>query len=128
MDLVLTRKRFCSDGIFSVLTGENEFQLSTLEHSFEGKPALPYGLYRCQRGKHKLAKMIFSFETFEVMNVPGHTGILFHVGNYNHDSEGCILLGLNAMDCAVTNSREAFKSFMKAQDGLDEFQLTVVAD
>lgn len=70
------------------------------------------------------------FTTFEVMNVPGHTNILFHSGNFNSDSEGCILLGsgvkvLKNGEWMLVNSKSMFEDFMKTQDSVNEFQLTV---
>ncbi len=130
MNIFLNRTKGSVDGIFGKLYSERgELIAYTLEHAFlfehEYYPALPEGIYTCKRGAHKLEGMKESFETFEVMNVPNHTGILFHVGNYNRDSSGCILLGSEAAVKAILNSKVAFNYFMGLQIGVDEFQLTV---
>lgn len=101
----------------------------TLEHSYDGAPKLPVGAYTCVRGPHRLHGMDHDFETFEVTGVPGHTGILFHWGNYNKDSEGCILLGrvmtASPIGWMVTHSKETFAMWMAACGGRESFQLTV---
>lgn len=43
------------------------------------------------------------------IDVPGRTGIMFHVGNSPSDSRGCILLGLDApTNCIISESTKAF--------------------
>ena len=76
--------------------------------------------------------MTADFETFEVLGVEGHTGLLFHWGNFNRDSEGCILTGeedftSDSGERMVTASRKAFAEFMDMQKGVDSFLLAVVA-
>lgn len=75
--------------------------------------------------------MTKDFQTFEIMDVPGHDNILFHWGNYNKDSEGCVLLGKAEVSQAngqhmITSSKETFDIFMKYLAGVNEFTLTVV--
>lgn len=126
MDLILTRKHFRDDGIFGELTGYG-FHAYTLEHSYNGKPKVLIGKYSCVRGIHKL-KYGNSFEAFMLVGVPGHTGILIHKGNYNHDSDGCILIG-NGLDLSqnmITDSKIAFDKFNEIQKDKDSFTLTVV--
>jgi hypothetical protein len=70
------------------------------------------------------------FTTFEITGVPGHSNILFHIGNYNKDSEGCVLLGrgiteAQSGDQMITMSNTTFKYFMDNQAGVDTFILTV---
>lgn len=137
MNLNLERYRFTADGIFGYLKDdENTLSLSTLEHSFidesSGRnfPKLSEGTYTCKRGMHKLLHTPEPFEAFEVLGVPDFQGkpvegILFHVGNFNEDSEGCILLGLASADSSILSSRGAFERFMAAQEGVDEFTLEV---
>lgn len=136
MDLILTRKQSRSDGIFSQLTDINgNFVCETLEHAYRDQDGyfakLPVGLFHCVRGKHELHRMTHKFETFEITGVPGHSDILFHWGNFNQDSSGCVLVGtLMANDSGlqmVSHSVETFRRFMDIQDGVDSFQLTVVA-
>lgn len=135
MNLYLTRVSWVATGIFGRLQSEDgqELLIKTLEHAYPTatiparfEPKLPPGVYTCKRGMHQLKNMAEPFETFEVLDVPGHTGILFHCGNVNADSEGCILLGLRAdgvMD--IEQSRIAFNVFLSYVDGLDFFELTV---
>lgn len=129
--MILTRIKFNADGILGRLLDADYMQVAaTLEHSYDGKPKLQAGGYRCVRGWHSLPYHPEPFETFEVTQVPGHTGILFHTGNWNEDSNGCILLGQAALTDAdgrsmVTESRVTFKRFMLDLDGVESFSLMV---
>lgn len=130
MDLKLNRREFRDDGIFSELCNDKGEVIShTLEHSYNNLPKLIDGTYTCVRGPHRLHNMTQDFITFEITGVVGHTDILFHWGNFNADSEGCVLLGeaIASSDKGqmVTNSRAMFKEFMDLQDGIDSFQLIV---
>jgi len=127
----LTRKEFREDGIFGELLNDRRDLLAvTLEHSYpfgDGYAAkVPPGEYKCVRrfSPH------LGYEVFEITGVPDHDNILIHVGNYNDESDGCVLLGTqigNKLNGGkmVMSSRVAFNSFMKSLDGIDEFLLTV---
>lgn len=126
----LIRTAFHLDGILGTLYADDGYQLAvTLEHSFNGLPKLPAGTYRCQKGLHSLHSRPVPFWTFEVMDVPNHTGILFHAGNYNEDSNGCILIGRvctsNEQGSMITQSRQTFDRFMMDLEGIDSFTLEV---
>lgn len=135
MDLILKRTEFLESGIFGHLYDlDGNLIASTLEHAYDAgngdgsyAPKLPAGEYTCLRGQHQLSHMRQSFITFEVLNVPGHTGILFHVGNFNDDSNGCILLGSSTNESAhyIEQSQLAFNKFMRLQEDINEFKLTV---
>lgn len=135
MDLALVRTEFRPDGIFGELRDPGgELIVHTLEHGYgDGfggiQPKLPDGQYTCVRGEHQLKNMPHLFETFEITNVPGHTNILIHVGNFDFDSEGCVLVGISVSQLngrqALGASKSAFAKFMRVQDGCDSFQLTV---
>lgn len=136
MDLTLRRLAFRKDGILGDLYSDNgSFLCSTLEHAYPINssgfaPKIPLGFYRCVKGIHKLSHSP-SFETFEVTDVPGHSGILFHTGNFNNDSEGCILVGEHdeypdTKALILMDSRKTFEKFMLAQAQIKEFILTVV--
>jgi hypothetical protein len=129
-----------STGIFGELhvSYDDGFFSYTLEHAYPLAPGsgptvsgtwaakVPAGEYQCVRGHHKLGGMLDTFETFEVKNVPGHTGILFHWGNTNEDSSGCILLGEQRNGSkAILKSKMAFDRFMSVLEGTDEFTLII---
>lgn len=136
MNLTLKRDPAHLYGVFGRMLDESGAQLFyTLEHAFpDGNGGfaakLSPGVYQCRRGTHRLAHG-GPFETFEVLGVPPFqgatvTGVLLHVGNYNRDSDGCVLLGkLFSPSWCILDSRDAFSEFMSLQDGLDAFTLTV---
>jgi len=68
-------------------------------------------------------------QTFQVMDVPGRTGILFHAGNKVQDTEGCILVGSHPDklkgDRAVLNSGATLKRFAEAVGVGEAFHLTI---
>lgn len=137
MDLILTRKQFRADGIFSELRDEEGNLIAvTLEHAYQDDlpgfvPKIPNGKYLCKRGVHRLASKAHDFTTFEITGVPGCTGILFHVGNFNNDSEGCVLLGRSVETQIIEGNRQyisdsmvTFLKFLSLED-VDQFYLTV---
>lgn len=138
MDLTLKRLAYRPDGIFSELFDESGIHVCfCLEHAyaFNGSgflPKLPSGSYICQRGQHQLYGMPKAFETFEITGVPGHTDILFHVGNFNNDSEGCVLVGENILIGpangiqTLSHSMTTFAKLMELQLGINEFMLEVI--
>jgi len=108
----------------------------TLEHAYPDSdggfyPKIPAGEYICKRGIHQLEGMATPFETFEITNVKGQINILFHAGNFNNDSEGCVLvgekLGKYTHGQMIVNSKATFNNFMRMQNGIDFFKLTVLS-
>lgn len=66
--------------------------------------------------------------TFEIL-VTGHTALLFHAGNVESESLGCVLLGSSFSKLkgqrAVINSGATFREFLEATKSVDEFPLKV---
>lgn len=144
MDLIIQRLHRRSDGIFSVVTDSIGHQVFvSLEHAYrhaDGSfhPIVQPGVYTCRRGLHRLPKMENQFETFEIMGVKGHSGILWHWGNWNDNSSGCVLTGStfmmkmnpkhnNEVEKMITQSRETFSMFMELQKGNETFKVVVAA-
>jgi len=67
-------------------------------------------------------------DVFKVRGVPNRSGILFHKGNYEHQTTGCILLGLKSGILndkpAVMHSGDAMDYFRKLM-GRKAFTLTI---
>lgn len=82
-----------------------------------------------------LVKWTFSYRflryTYQVMNVPGRSGIRFHKGNFFFNVEGCILLGSGYSDINhdgevdIINSTQTMKEF-EILMGQEDFHLTIV--
>lgn len=128
--MILQRADFLKEGIFGTLrTDDGEELYKTLEHAFptaDGRflPIIPIGEYLCVKGLHHLSHG--PVITFEVTGVLGHTGLLFHVGNCNADSKGCILLGQSILGNRLLHrSVSAFTDFMAQMEYFDSFTLVV---
>lgn len=102
------------------------------------RPKVRAGTYACVRGPHRLHGMTEDFETFEVLGVHGHSGILLgHWGSWGSDSDGCFCLGrrivlsgqdrdgVDGPDELVTESRVTFAAYMENRRGVDRFQVIV---
>ena len=134
-DWLISTTDYRADGIFSEFYQDDELFCRTLEHAYPNDgsyvPKLPRGAtYTCVRGMHTLEHYNGGkpFETFEITNVPGRTGILFHPGNTNKDSDGCVCTGMTLISdktWMIQRSQDAFSRFMSAMSGVDEFQLRV---
>lgn len=118
------------DGTFGViLDGLIPFAL-TLEDVWQdnkvGASCIPVGSYVCKRRRYNRG----GYNTFEITNVPERTHILFHRGNTEDDTEGCILVAekFGELDkkTAIQSSREGFKEFMERLQDVDEFLLHII--
>ena len=69
---------------------------------------IPEGLYYCE-----LYRSGSFGKTYRIVYVENRTGILFHWGNYNDDTKGCIILGGGFKEDSLTASKIAFDGFMK---------------
>jgi len=101
--------------------GKTYMYFSTLELSYKGNQknisCIPKGKYICKvRESEKYGLHL------HVQNVPNRSFILFHYGNYNTNTKGCILVGekfakLNKdSNFDVTNSRNTMKKLMSFID------------
>jgi len=116
-------------GTFGVLSIDDEVFCVTLEPPDElnktGQSSIPAQQYTCKRYSSDRYNT-----TFQIMNVPGRTKVLFHAGNFKENTEGCILLarkfGVLKYARAILNSGDTFKQFMEKMQGINEFRLTIV--
>lgn len=94
-----------------IIYGEGMRPLYTLELPWRDNHAeescIPAGKYTCA-----LINSPKFEQAWEVVNVPGRSEILFHVGNSTADTKGCILLGVIKIGEFVRESRKAVSLFM----------------
>lgn len=133
-DQWLTRFAKTPDGVFGRLgpwtTVEEEWQ-----DNLPFISCIPADTYICKR----VQSPKFG-NTFEVMDVPGRTHVLFHALNTEEGTQGCIgvtrrlgVLRVRDEDSrqmvhklAGLSSRVAFKAWLATMEGVDTFRLHVV--
>ncbi len=117
------------DGVFGVLSYESRPFAVTLEPEDKNNQrnisCIPSGRYLCKR----VESPKFG-NTFQVTGVYNRSGILFHAGNTEEDSKGCILVGEEFGELyrktAILKSRKGLAEFLKLLNGDDEFWLSIV--
>ena len=126
MELSLVRVSVAEEGAFGVLVCAGYPFVVTLERTYgeDDRVKIPPGAWPCERTQFFRG----NYPTFEI-HVPGHSRILFHKGNVEPDSDGCVLVGksfgrLNGR-AAILQSSVGFGEFMNALSGRDEFSLNV---
>ena len=136
MFIELKRQHTSAAGTFGVLIADDEKLWASLETPLAPiagiRYAIPAGAYRCQivssplieritNGKHRLA--------LEICDVPERSHILFHPGNFQSDSKGCILVGSKAALIngrpAIEKSQAAFADFMQYVEKADDIFLRI---
>lgn len=134
-DLELVRVAIGEVGCFGVLVHRGvPIGQVTLERTWpvaESEPAgaqivkIPAGKYVCKRTQFIRG----GYETYEVTGVAGHSRLLFHRGNKETDSDGCILVGQKFSTRfgapGVEMSALGFGEFMQWADGRPSFELEV---
>lgn len=103
--------------------------LTTLELPWldnkQGISCIPPGKYIAKRAVNVITGGGLKIPTtFRIQGVPNRSGILFHVGNFLRDTNGCICVGRSFGEKAVLNSRDAFELFLR--ELAEENEITVV--
>lgn len=117
-----------NDGTFGVLLDDKVPFALTIERRWlnneKGISCIPVGSYICLR----VTSPKFG-NTFEVMAVPGRSEILFHQGNVDDDSHGCIIIGEQfeflGSKVAVISSAKGFSEFLDRTKLLVSFSLNI---
>ena len=129
MKIELLRVGQSNRGTFGVLRQQEIPFALTLERPWVDNQAniscIPAGSYTCQR----IRSPKFG-ETFEVMNVPNRSHVLFHKGNTLDDTHGCILVAEEFSGTfdhpMLASSARGFGELMQLLEGRATFEITVV--
>lgn len=130
MNLVLTRLTVQGNATIGTLAVPGlTVPLWTLEDLWKGnKPREscipPAPRYPCKPHGWNGEPVKFK-KTYEVCKVPGRSAILFHAGNTDIDTQGCILVGLGVRLGKLINSTEAMIMLQQAI-GKKDFDLQVI--
>ena len=127
--LIINRVATGNDGTFGTIKFKNKPFALTLEREWLNNASniscIPAGTYKCKR----VQSPKFG-GTFEVTNVPGRSHILFHKGNIDDDSHGCILVGEQFGDvkgsAGILSSREGYNEMMGIMMNEVGFSLIIV--
>ena len=127
--LELVRLEESEQGTFGVLKINKEVFCCTLEPKDEENApsisSIPAQQYICRKYSSQRHP-----NTYEVTSVPDRTSVLFHKGNIDEHTQGCILLGQYfgklRGDRAVLNSGETFDEFIRRMDNAEELHLTII--
>lgn len=153
MDLLIDRRWKKETYTISNLYVNGEFFCNTLEDTDRGlssdmslddiknkkkygETAIPTGRYRITLGikspkysKVEKYKKIGGYLP-RLIDVPGYSGILIHIGNYPKDTNGCILVGKNTVKGAVMYSTkyfwELYYKLKEAEDNGEEIWITII--
>lgn len=119
------------DGCYSVILFKGKPFAVSVERTFNpgeaghGKQVvLANGKYRCTATQYHKG----GYATYEI-HVPGHTRVLFHKGNTEDNSLGCVIVAesfgnLNGKT-AVLDSKGGFQELISLVGGTHEFELEV---
>jgi hypothetical protein len=122
----LTRDLPLDDCVLGTLIANGQV-FYTLERPWlNNKPdvsCIPTGFYKCRyQAKSNNGKLS---NVYAIKDVPDREGVLIHIGNFVHESKGCILLGLGREpeNQKVINSGIAMAKFIEIMG--DAFELLI---
>ncbi len=64
--------------------------------------------------------------TWEITGIEGRSKVLFHAGNVDEDSSGCVIFGSEVCSNGVQESKKAFEKVKNIIPNNKKFRLTIV--
>ena len=137
--ITIKRIAYTEDGTFGVILSNDVPFAVTLERQWldnrRSKSCIPAGKYtvtRCNKSPDYGYQNSPRFgDTFMVDSVPNRSKILFHKGNLDDDSHGCILVGEQfgtlSGDTAILASKHGFDEFLRIHRNVNAFNLEILA-
>lgn len=123
--VTLTRVSKGENGTFGVMVYRDQFIATTFELPWKDNQfqisSIPKGLYKVTRYSSAKYK-----DVFQVMNVPNRDKILIHVGNFQKDTKGCILIGLGFGIDSISESKNALTKLHSTMQNEREWELEIV--
>ena len=114
-NLLIIRDQFTDKSTLGKLYLNGEFYGHTLELAWQDNKknvsCIPKGVYDVSK-RHPEESESYKYQHLLVENVPNRNYILFHIGNYPKDTNGCILLGNTRALNFVGDSRNPFYNLM----------------
>jgi hypothetical protein len=115
-DLFIDGKKFCETLEDTDRKLQSNMTLDEIKKiKIAGETAIPTGTYKVvtnvvsPKYSTRDAYKFCEGKVPRLENVPGYQGILIHIGNYNRDTSGCILVGFNKLKGQLINSTDTFK-------------------
>jgi len=126
MKIEVKRLHRTENSTIGELTIDGKFECYTLEDKerdvkIKSETAIPKGTYKVIINQSNRFKRLLPL----LINVPNFEGVRIHPGNSNHDTEGCILVGMNRSVDYITKSRKAFDSLFKKMQGAKNITITI---
>lgn len=126
MKIEVKRLHKTQNSTIGELTIDGKFECYTLEDTerdvkIKGETAIPKGTYKVIINQSNRFKKLLPL----LINVPNFEGVRIHPGNSNHDTEGCILVGMNRSNDYITKSRKAFDSLFKKMKDAKNITITI---
>ena len=126
MKIEVKRLHRTQNSTIGELTIDGKFECYTLEDTerdvkIKGETAIPKGTYKVIINQSNRFKKLLPL----LINVPNFEGVRIHPGNSNHDTEGCILVGMNRSSDYITKSRKAFDYLFKKMKDAKNITITI---
>jgi hypothetical protein len=126
MKIEVKRLHRTENSTIGELTIDGKFECYTLEDKerdvkIKRETAIPKGTYKVIINQSNRFKKLLPL----LINVPNFEGVRIHPGNSNHDTEGCILVGMNRSVDYITKSRKAFDSLFKKMQKAKDITITI---
>lgn len=111
---------FVRDGSGDVLYSCDTLEHPIREEKIKGITAIPNGTYKVVLSPSRKFRRNMPF----LVDVPNFTGVMIHIGNTLHDTEGCILVG-KAFGSALVHSRTVLNDLLHIMNGETDMTIKI---
>lgn len=127
-NLLIIRNTFTKKSTLGKLYLNGGLYWHTLELPYKDNQrsisCIPAGRYKVKKRSAEQSSK-YKYEHLIVEAVPNRKYILFHIGNYPHDTSGCILIGDTYARDFIGNSKTGFTKLMQELKDYNQINLII---